>query len=178
MQLRAKSLGARDYLALLDALAPLAKEKGVPLLANDRPDLAWLAGCDGVHVGQSDLPVDAVRRFRRELLVGVSTHTEEQLEEAFSRTPSYVAVGPIYDTGSKENPEATVGLTLLERAHQLSIRNQIPLVAIGGIDIARAKIVGRWAEYVAVISALIPSDGKLATVTQLAADLHHAIGSA
>jgi thiamine-phosphate pyrophosphorylase len=175
LQVRAKSLGARDYLALLETVVPLAKAASVTLFANDRPDLAWLSGCDGVHVGQTDLPVEAVRRLPGHLLVGVSTHDASQLSQAFAERPSYVAVGPVYDTASKQNPEATVGLELLAEAQRLSVASRIPLVAIGGIDAARVLEVRGYVQYVAVISALLPKDGKLSTVTRLATDLHRLI---
>jgi len=172
LQLRAKSLGARDYLALLEAVAPIARAARVPFIANDRPDLAWLAGCDGVHVGQTDLPVEAVRRFRRELVVGISTHNRAQMTNAFESYPSYVAVGPIYETASKLGAESSVGLELLREAQQIGNRTQIPVVAIGGITLERAKQLRNWAEYAAVIAALIPKDGRLPTATRLAEEFH------
>jgi thiamine-phosphate pyrophosphorylase len=172
LQVRAKRLGARDTLQLLERVVPLARSAGVPVFANDRPDLAWLAGCDGVHVGQSDLSVADVRRFRRELSVGVSTHDEAQLLEALGEQPTYVALGPIFGTRSKDNPEPTVGLEILRRVHERTRAAGIPLVAIGGIDVDSAREVREHAEYISVISALIAEDGTLATVTRRARALH------
>jgi thiamine-phosphate pyrophosphorylase len=172
LQVRAKRLGARELLELLEQVAPLAKAAGVPLFANDRPDLAWLAGCDGVHVGQSDLSVTDVRRFRSELLVGVSTHDEVQLRDALAARPTYVALGPIFGTHSKDNPEPTVGLEMLERAYATTRAAGIPLVAIGGIDVTAARDVRRFADHICVISALLPEDGSLTSVTRRARELH------
>src|SRR5215471_2560906 len=80
LQLRAKDLAPRETLQLLRAVHGLCLEAGVPLFANDRPDLAVLAGCEGVHVGQSDLPVQVVRRIAPSLRIGVSTHTISEVD--------------------------------------------------------------------------------------------------
>src|ERR1043165_8667517 len=80
LQLRAKDLAPREVLQLLRAIHPICRESGVPLFANDRPDLAMLAGCEGVHVGQGDLPVGIVRRIAPMLRIGVSTHSLSEVE--------------------------------------------------------------------------------------------------
>jgi thiamine-phosphate pyrophosphorylase len=153
IQLRAKDLSARDTLDLLRALVPLARAAGVPLFANDRADLAVLAGCDGVHVGQSDLPVSAVREMAPGLAVGVSTHDLAQLAAATRDAPDYVAFGPVFATASKANHDPVVGLDGLSAARALTA---LPLVAIGGIDLARAPEIARCGALAAVIGALIP----------------------
>src|SRR5262249_28090692 len=96
LQLRAKSAGAPGPLERLRALKPLCSRAGVPLFANDRPDLAVLAGCQGVHVGQEDLAVREVRRFSKSLRIGVSTHDLAQLDAALLEKPDYVAFGPVF----------------------------------------------------------------------------------
>src|SRR5580658_1866513 len=101
LQLRAKEMPSREVLALLRELAPMCHGAGVPLVANDRPDLALLAGCDMVHVGQTDMPIDRVRRITPGLGVGVSTHTLAQLDAALAAAPTYVALGPIFETRTK-----------------------------------------------------------------------------
>lgn len=156
LQLRAKSTSARDTLALLRALLPLARQAGSLLFANDRPDLALLAGADGVHVGQRDLPVADVRRLSPDLRVGVSTHAPDELEAALAARPDYVAYGPVFPTTSKANPEPTVGLAGLAWAAERTRAVGIPLVGIGGIDLARAREVATTASLVAVIGALVP----------------------
>jgi thiamine-phosphate pyrophosphorylase len=175
LQLRAKSLGARETLELLRALVPLARRAGALLFANDRPDLALLAGADGVHVGQSDLPLAEVRRFAPGLKVGVSTHDERELEAALAERPDYVAFGPVFSTRSKAQPEPTVGVERLAAAAVLARRSRVPLVAIGGVDRARLGQAGAHADLVAVIAALLPGDGGLTGVAECARELSAAL---
>lgn len=161
VQLRAKRASARDTLALLGALRPPTRAAGVALFANDRPDLALLAGCDGVHVGQTDLPVEDVRRVAPGLLVGVSTHDAAQLAAALDARPDYVAFGPVFATRSKAAPDPPMGLDGLSRAADAARRAGVPLVAIGGIDADTAVEVGRLGAMAAVIGALLPSSVDL-----------------
>ncbi|WP_437591958.1 thiamine phosphate synthase [Sorangium sp. So ce1000] len=180
IQLRDKRGGAAQTLSLLRAIQPLAARAGVPLFANDRADLAILARCDGVHVGQDDLPVPAVRslaqRAGASLRVGLSTHTPAQIEAAL-RAPlerrgssdpddsldrlDYVAVGPIFATSSKERPDAVVGLEGLASLRALVERTRpgLPVVAIGGISLERAREVGPLCSAAAIIAALLPEQG-------------------
>jgi thiamine-phosphate pyrophosphorylase len=176
LQLRAKGSGARETLALLRALHPLCQAQGTLLFANDRPDLAVLAGADGVHIGQDDLPVHEVRRFAPGLRVGVSTHDLEQLEAALRLAPDYVAFGPVFGTVSKARPDPTVGLDGLLKATKKARAAGVPLVAIGGIDRERALEVAKTGAIAAVIAALIPHDGSLASVTDAARALESALG--
>lgn len=153
LQLRAKHEGGRDTLSLLRRLSPIARRHGVPLFANDRVDLAVLAGADGVHVGQEDLALEDVRRVSRELLVGVSTHNPAQLSAALAAAPDYVAYGPVFGTSSKERPDPTVGVEGVARAAALAEGR--PLVVIGGItrdNLAAVREAG--GAWVAVISDL------------------------
>jgi thiamine-phosphate pyrophosphorylase len=160
LQIRDKRGGARRTLALLRAVAPLAASAGVPLFANDRPDLALLAGSDGVHVGQDDLPVALVRSLAgaRRLRVGLSTHDAAQVESAIADGPDYLAIGPIFPTASKDNPSPVVGLDRLSdlAARVRQTRPDLPIVAIGGITLANAREVGAIADSAAVIQALLP----------------------
>ena len=177
LQLRAKHLGARDTLELLRALRQRCSDAGVRLIANDRPDLAVLAQCDGVHVGQEDLPLPLVRKLAPGLLVGVSTHNLEQLVAALAERPDYVAFGPVFATVSKERPDPSVGLALLARAHEAAQRAGIPLVAIGGITIERAPQVAEHAELAAVIAALLPNRASLEGVSEAAEALQTALSN-
>ncbi len=171
LQLRAKSAGARATLELLRALAPLCRAAGTALFANDRPDLAVLAGADGVHVGQDDVPLAEVRRFAPNLRVGVSTHDFVQLERALAERPDYVAFGPVFATASKQNHEPVVGLEGLARAHALARSAGVPLVAIGGIDRERARLAKAHCELVSVIGAVMPPGGTLDDVEACAREL-------
>jgi thiamine-phosphate pyrophosphorylase len=159
LQVRAKELEARELLALLRTIGSLCRSAGVPLVVNDRVDLAVLAGADYVHVGQTDLPVDRVRRVAPGLRVGVSTHSLDQLEVALLLRPAYVAYGPVFPTSSKESPDPCVGTLGLAQAARAAAKAGIPLVAIGGVTLERAPEVARLASAAAVIQALLPDGG-------------------
>lgn len=176
LQLRAKGVGARETVEMLRALRPLCREAGTLLFANDRPDLARIAECDGVHVGQADLAIADVRRIGPGLRIGVSTHDPEQLMAALAEGPSYVAYGPVFETRSKQNPDPVVGVTGLALAAERAARYGCPLVAIGGIDEARAPEVARHAALGAVIGALLPSGSDLAETSTRARTLHALLG--
>ncbi len=178
LQLRAKHSGAKDTLELLRALRPLCTRAGARLIANDRPDLALLAECDGVHVGQDDLPLSTVRQIAPGLLVGVSTHDPSQLAAALAEKPDYVAFGPVFSTVSKERPNASVGLSGLTKAYAAARAAHVPLVAIGGINLARAAEVVAHCDLAAVIAALLPDPSSLAGVTEAARALQAAFDGA
>jgi thiamine-phosphate pyrophosphorylase len=175
LQLRAKSLEARDMLALLERLQALSGALHVPFFCNDRIDLALIAGCDGVHVGQSDPAPAAVRRLAPALALGVSTHTLDQLDHALAERPAYVAFGPVYSTTSKREPDPVVGLEALREAGDRCRRAGVPLVAIGGITLERASEIRAAADAGAVISALLP--GSQTTIEARALALHRALGA-
>jgi thiamine-phosphate pyrophosphorylase len=177
IQLRAKDLPAREMLALLRALGPICRAAAVPLVANDRVDVAALAGCDYLHIGQDDVPFDIVHRLAPRLQVGVSTHNLEQLAAALARRPAYVAYGPVYATASKAAPDPVVGVAGLRAAHGAARAAGVPLVAIGGITLERAHEVAEHAEAAAVIAGLLPGDANvdLAEVTARARRLHAAL---
>jgi thiamine-phosphate pyrophosphorylase len=158
LQLRAKDQPPREVLALLRELAPACRRAGVPLVANDRPDLAMLAGCDVVHLGQTDAPIERVRRLAPSLRVGVSTHTFDQLDKALAAHPAYVAFGPVFETSTKRNPDPIVGVEALRAAHARAVAVGVPLVAVGGITLERAHGLIGGAEAIAVISSLLPRE--------------------
>lgn len=173
VQLRAKQLGARETLELLRAFRGLTRAAGTELFANDRPDLAVLAECDGVHVGQTDLPVAELRRCFPGLKLGLSTHSLDQLEQALTEHPDYVAFGPVFRTGTKQDAEPVVGLEGLRRA-AARVAGQCPLVAIGGIDVANAHALEGVADLAAVIAALVPTSPEAEAVTNAALALTRA----
>jgi thiamine-phosphate pyrophosphorylase len=180
LQLRDKTGGARRTLSLLRAIAPLAARAGVPLFANDRPDLALLARCDGVHVGQEDVPVKLVRSIAPGLRVGLSTHDAGQVEDALEEGPDYLAIGPIFPTKSKDRPSPVIGLAGLASlaARVRAARPGLPVVAIGGVDLETAGAVGAQADAVAVIGALVPEEAGRAAYARAgerARALHAAI---
>ena len=159
LQLRAKDWPAREVLALLRAMAPMCHRAKVPLVANDRADLASFAGCDLVHVGQDDISIDLARRIAPGLGVGVSTHSPDQLEKALAARPTYVAYGPVFATQSKQDAAPVVGVPALEKAAAACRAAGVPLVAIGGITVEHAAEVARVADMAATIAALVPPPG-------------------
>ncbi|HEY6466399.1 MAG TPA: thiamine phosphate synthase [Candidatus Acidoferrales bacterium] len=154
MQLRDKRAPAGRIFAASKELAAVLCPVGVKFIVNDRPDIAAISGASGVHVGQDDLPPEDARRIVGPARwVGVSTHNLEQFREADATSADYIAVGPIFPTASKENPDPVVGLALLREIRKLTTK---PLVAIGGITLERAADVFRaGADSVAVIRDLI-----------------------
>lgn len=160
LQYRNKSGNARE---MLDQACELREHVGadVKLIMNDRADLCVAAGFDGLHVGQDDLfPESARRIIGSDRWLGVSTHNSEQLAEADKSSADYLAIGPIFATNSKVNPDPVVGLEGLRRAREVTSK---PLVAIGGITRANARsVIDAGADSVAVISDLLLDPGKSA----------------
>jgi thiamine-phosphate pyrophosphorylase len=156
LQVRAKEASAREIVSLLRALGPSCRRAGVPLVANDRPDLAELSGCGLVHVGQTDMPIERVRRVTPRIRVGISTHDFTQLDAALEARPAYVAFGPVFETSSKANADPVVGTAALEVAYTRALDAGIPLVAVGGITRARAGSLVGLADAIAVIGDLVP----------------------
>lgn len=156
LQIRGKALTDRRLLEVVGEACRAAHAGGARLIVNDRPDVARLAGADGVHLGQEDLaPRDARSVLPEGALVGLSTHTLDQLRAALDQPVDYVAVGPVYPTRSKERPDPVVGPGLVAAARGLT---RLPLVAIGGIARPNAlEVVEAGADGLAVISDLLSS---------------------
>ena len=153
LQYRDKAGSPQEVLRAAALLREALAGSGCRLILNDRADLAVLAGFDGVHVGQGDLsPDDARRVVGPSKIVGVSTHTDEQVRAAELSCADYVAIGPAFATGTKADAEQVVGLEGVRRARALTHK---PLVAIGGITRANARsVLDAGADSVAVISGL------------------------
>jgi thiamine-phosphate pyrophosphorylase len=153
LQLRAKRIPPRQFQKIANSLLAHAPD-GARIIVNDRPDIASMVAAGGVHVGQDDLPVDAARKIcPAPQWVGVSTHNLAQLRAADTTSADYIAVGPVFPTRTKENPDPVVGLELLRQARKITRK---PLVAIGGITVQSAGEVFRaGADCVAVISDLM-----------------------
>lgn len=154
VQLRDKKSSAARVLARARELKAVLAPLGVRFLLNDRPDIAAIADCAGVHVGQDDLlPEDARRIVGPSRWVGVSTHTLDQLRVAAATSADYIAIGPVFPTSTKENPDPVVGLDFIRAARRLTGK---PLVAIGGITLETAGEVFRaGADSVAVIRDIV-----------------------
>jgi thiamine-phosphate pyrophosphorylase len=166
LQYRNKTGSPQEILQAAAILREVFAGSGATLVMNDRADLTVLAGFDGVHVGQNDLsPDDARTVVRAKRIVGVSTHNDAQVRVADASWADYIAIGPVFATGTKENPDSVVGLEGIRRARALTIK---PLVAIGGITRENARsVLDAGADSIAVISGLI-AQGE--TVEQVARD--------
>jgi thiamine-phosphate pyrophosphorylase len=154
LQYRNKSASARELLETSRELVSSLESSHAALIVNDRPDVAALAGAQGVHVGQDDLGVEEARAVvGKEMWIGVSTHNLDQFRRASATSADYIAVGPVFATTSKENPDPIVGLELIREVRALAEK---PIVAIGGITLDRAKsVIDAGADSVAVISDIL-----------------------
>jgi thiamine-phosphate pyrophosphorylase len=159
LQFRHKGFWSREIFDTLEQVAELCQACGVPLIVNDRADFAKLA-CAGLHLGQDDLPPSSARTIvGTGTMIGFSTHNEEQLRAAATEPVDYLALGPIFGTASKANPDPRVGLEGLQQLRGLTAR---PLVAIGGITRDSAcAVLDAGADSVAVIGDLFPEDGDI-----------------
>jgi thiamine-phosphate pyrophosphorylase len=155
VQLREKNRQALDFYNEAKAALAVARQRGVTLIINDRVDVALALGADGVHLGQDDLPPEAARKLLgNDAVIGYSTHNVTQALAAGVLPVDYIAIGPIFETGSKINPDPVVGLDGL-RAVRDAI-GDIPLVAIGGITESNAAAVSEaGADSVALLSGLL-----------------------
>ena len=157
LQYRSKGGSAHETLELSRKLAALAGTGNATLFVNDRPDIAFISGAAGVHVGQEDLTVaDARKVIGPDRWIGVSTHNEEQFREAIETSADYIAVGPVFATKSKANPDPVVGMEFIRRVRGLTPK---PIVAIGGITLDRAaEVIEAGADSVAVISDILRAE--------------------
>lgn len=170
LQLRAKASSDRALVPLARAAVLAAHASGARLIVNDRPDIALIAGADGVHLGQDDLPPSAAREILgAQALIGLSTHNLEQLTASVREPLDYVALGPIFPTTSKARPDPVVGPELIVRARALT---SLPLVAIGGLSRANVRqVVESGADGVAVIGDLLRAPDLEAAQRELTAAL-------
>jgi thiamine-phosphate pyrophosphorylase len=169
LQIRAKHLASGPFLNLCDDLVRAAEPYRASIIVNDRADLAVLAKAAGVHVGQEDLiPLDARRVVGPAAIVGFSTHTVAQIEAAVREPISYLAVGPVFGTTTKETGYSAVGLDLVSIAARLA--GDLPVVAIGGITLETASsVLEAGATSVAVIGDLLAQgnpQGRVAAYLQ------------
>lgn len=157
LQLRAKHLSGSEFLDLASAVVVLAHGEQARVIINDRADIARLAGADGVHVGQEDLAPASVRAIVGDAaIVGLSTHTIDQVEQAIREPVTYIAVGPVFGTTTKTTGYERVGIEMVREAARLAGVRGLPLVAIGGITLANAaSVLEAGAASVAVIGDLL-----------------------
>ena len=163
VQVRDRDLPDRELLVALERARNVTRRLGVPLVVNDRPDLAALCEADYVHVGQDDLPVAAARSFG--VRVGLSTHAREEIDRAEA---DYIGVGPVFATPTKEG-RTPVGLELVRYAAE---RARLPWFAVGGIDGTNvADVVAAGARSVAVVRAIVDAPDPEGAARELRAAL-------
>jgi thiamine-phosphate pyrophosphorylase len=157
IQYRDKNASARQLFETSRELADYLNPLGVPFIVNDRADVAALADAGGVHVGQEDLGVEHARQVVGSgKIVGVSTHNTEQFRRALQTSADYLAVGPVFSTGSKQHPDPVVGVDFVRQCRAIT---DTPIVAIGGITLDRvAEIIEAGADSVAVISDILRAE--------------------
>ncbi len=154
VQLRGKSVSSKTLFDQCCRLVALARPRSLKIIVNDRADLAWLSGADGVHLGQDDLPCAEARKILgAEAIIGLSTHGLDQARQAESSVADYVAIGPVFPTQSKDDPEPVVNWSEL-RAIRESVTK--PLIAIGGITLENVRpLFALGVDSVAVIRNLL-----------------------
>jgi len=164
LQFRHKGFFSREVFAQLERVAELCRDAGVQFVVNDRADLAAITGA-ALHLGQDDLTPSSARRVvGLATLIGFSTHNERQLRAAAAEPANYLALGPIFGTASKQNPDPVVGIDELRRLRRLTDR---PLVAIGGITRSNAQsVLAAGADSVAIIGDLFTEGADVRARTQ------------
>lgn len=171
VQLREKEASADELTDLASRLAAMARGSRTLFVVNDWPGVALRSGADGVHVGREDMSAERARRtLGDELVVGVSGNTPEEAEEALAAGADYLGVGPIFPTTTKPDARSPVGLAGLRRV--VERRRELPVVAVGGIDLERApSVIAAGATYVAVVSAVCHAPDPLVALRTLNAAL-------
>jgi thiamine-phosphate pyrophosphorylase len=169
IQLREKFATPKEFYEDAKTAVTIAKQADVRIIINDRVDLALAVKADGVHLGQDDLPPIYARKcLGKNAIIGFSTHTPEQVRKAVNFPIDYVAIGPIFATATKENPDKVVGIEGLKNAGKAIAK--FPLVAIGGISFENVSEVLQFADSVALISAILDGsiDDNMRKVIELA----------
>lgn len=161
IQLRDKNAPPREFYDQAAAALKVAHNHGAKLIINDRADVALALRADGVHLGQSDLPVEAARSLLgKDAIIGFSTHNTTQARLAAKMPLDYIAFGPIFKTLTKENPDPVAGLAGLREVRAST--GSLPLVAIGGVSLINAaEVLGAGADAVAMISELIADSSRM-----------------
>ena len=168
VQLRAPRWKKREWLRLAQALLPITRAAGVPLIINDHLDVALACDADGVHLGQQDLPVTEARRLLGPgKLIGLSTNNLADQQRADCLIADYLGIGPIFATGTKADAAPVIGLDALR---QWQTQSPKPTVAIGGIGLAQAgEVIACGVDGIAVVSAICAAPDPVAATRALRA---------
>jgi thiamine-phosphate pyrophosphorylase len=161
IQIRDKSLSSESLFAEVTSCVQLARRHDVSVLINDRVDIALACDTDGVHLGQTDMNAEAARMLLGdEKIIGVSTHNEDEVRRALSTDADYIAIGPVFGTTTKENPDPPLAVEGFR--HLRKMISDRPVVAIGGITAENHReVLSAGADSVAVISALYSPTGEI-----------------
>ena len=157
VQLREKHCGTREFIHEALALRPLLRDHNIPLIINDRLDVALAVAADGVHLGQSDMPIAMARQIAgRSLLIGISAESADDALKAEQEGADYIGISPVFSTPTKIDTAPPLGL---EGVSKICGLVDIPLVGIGGINLDNAaSVIGAGADGVAVVSAFVPAE--------------------
>ena len=173
VQFRHKNGTTRELIQIAQEMQAVCTQHGVPLIVNDRADIALAVGANGTHFGQDDMPVAIGRRIlSAETIIGASARTEEKILEAISEGADYIGFGPIYQTSSKSDAETPKGLERLRRMCEIA---KCPVVAIGGITLqTAAEVIQAGAHGIAVISAVCGQPDPLTSTQKLMQEIRQA----
>jgi thiamine-phosphate pyrophosphorylase len=154
VQIREKEAETREFYEIALEVQAVTRRRGIPLVVNDRIDIALAIGADGLHLGQTDMPLEAARRLvGNRMFIGISAGTVEEALDAERGGADYLGVGAVYPTGSKADAGAAIGLG---RIREIRAAVKLPFVAIGGIGPANAaEVIAAGADGAAVISAIL-----------------------
>ena len=151
IQLRVANKSDKEFLSIATKIRKLARDSKIPLIINNRPDIALAIGAEGVHLGQDDLPIESVKKIAPQKLIGKSTHNLKEALKATKEGADYISIGPIFHSPTKPNL-SPIGLNLIP---QIKEKIKIPLIAIGGINLSNIKqVIKSGAERVAICSAI------------------------
>lgn len=159
LQVREKQMEDRELLALCRRLVSITRGSGTKLIVNDRPDIAYLSGADGVHLGQGDISLEDARKIVGEdAIIGLSTHSIKQAKSALALKPDYIGFGPVYKTTTKAIPDPVVGTELLREVLGFA---DVPVVAIGGITLENIDtVVGVGAKNICAVRPFMAADSS------------------
>jgi thiamine-phosphate pyrophosphorylase len=175
IQLREKEIALHPFLEMAREARALTAAAGALLIINDRPDVALAVGADGVHLGQEDFPVSEARRLAPHLVVGASTHSIEEARQAAEDGASYVNIGPVFPTSTKQWTRNFLGLEGLRR---ISRTVSIPFTVMGGIKREHIpELVGAGARVIAVVTAITMADDPEQAARELVGDLRTALAT-
>ena len=166
VQLREKHCSTREFLELAINLKKILQDKNIPLIINDRLDIALASGADGIHIGQSDMPYEIARKYLgSDAIIGLSVENIEQVESANNLDVDYIGISPVFSTPTKTDTQPPFGLDGVSKACK---KSRHPAVAIGGINKTNASdIIKAGADGIAVVSAIVSSPDQEASAREL-----------